>query len=120
MLPMTRLRALYGHGVRDCLPVGQVVKEPFRTAGAYMMNRRGQREAASRFEERRSRENDAPRLRDRIPQLQSLRLELSEYRQGGTSPMGRHTRHIVVERAPALFIIPCGDHNCDDGGYNRT
>lgn len=85
-----------------------------------MMNRREQREAASRFEDRRRREDNAPRLREEIPELQVLRLELEEYRQGGTTPLFRHTRHIVVERAPALFVISCSDDGCVDGGHDLT
>ena len=27
---------------------------------------------------------------------------------------------MVVARAPALFILPCGDGSCQDGGYDIT
>jgi hypothetical protein len=30
----------------------------------------------------------------------------------------KHTRRLVVERAPALFLIPCGDPSCREGGYD--
>ena len=72
-----------------------------------------------RFEERRKRENEAPRLHGEIPELKTLRLELSEYRQGSTAPLIRHTRHVVVGRAPALFVVACSDKNCD-GDHDLT
>jgi hypothetical protein len=76
-----------------------------------MSMQRRQREAA---EGRRSDENSAPRLRGQIPGLQSLRLELNEYRKGGgATPVTRHVRHVVVERAAALFVIACGESECD-------
>ncbi len=77
-----------------------------------MVNRRHS-EATTRFEERRRREDDAPRLRDAVPKLRTLRLDLEEYRHGGTHPMVRHTRHVVIDRAAALFVIPCGERDCD-------
>jgi hypothetical protein len=70
-------------------------------------------EAASRYEERHRREDDAPRLRTQVPLLVSLRLELAEFRQGGTTPQANHTRHVVVERAASLFVFPCGERECD-------
>jgi hypothetical protein len=85
-----------------------------------VMRGRQQSEAASRFEERRKREDQAPRLHDEVPRLQSLRIQLDEYRQDGGSPLVSHTRHIVVERAPALFRFPCGERDCVDGGYDVT
>lgn len=33
---------------------------------------------------------------------------------------GTHIRRIVVERAPALFELPCGDRSCKDGGHDLT
>lgn len=84
------------------------------------MNYRRQSEAALRFEERSRRENEARRLHDLVPRLEALRIELEEYRHDGTSPLVRHTRHIVVERAPALFVIVCGDQSCVDGGHELT
>lgn len=83
-----------------------------------MMNRR-RREAASRSEERRRREDDAPRLRDDVPRLESLRLVLEVYRQGDASALVTHTRHVVVARAPSLFVIPCVISDCD-GTHDMT
>lgn len=83
------------------------------------MNRRKQSEAASRFEERRRRENDAPRLRDELTRLQSLKMVVEEFSRDETTPLASHTRHVVVARAPALFVIPCGDSECD-GSHDLT
>jgi hypothetical protein len=77
-------------------------------------------EAADRFAERRRREDEAPRLCDVVPRLDSLRLELRETR-GGTALSGMaHVRPVVVERAPALFELPCQDASCRDGGHDLT
>ncbi len=83
------------------------------------MKRRNRTEAAERFEERRRREDGSPRLREEIPQLESLRLQLEHFRRGGTSPLVSHTRVVVVARAPALFVVPCGDPDCD-GSHDLT
>jgi hypothetical protein len=32
----------------------------------------------------------------------------------------RYIRRIVVPHAPALFLVPCGDSNCTDGGHDVT
>jgi hypothetical protein len=29
-------------------------------------------------------------------------------------------KHVVVASAPALFILPCGDAMCQEGGYDIT
>ena len=81
-----------------------------------MMNRRG--EAAERFAERRRREDEAPRLRDVVPDLVSCRIDIAERRADVTSVEVSHTRHLVVDRAPALFVIPCSDPSCRDGGHD--
>lgn len=31
-----------------------------------------------------------------------------------------HKRRVVVERAPALFELPCQDSSCKDGGHDIT
>jgi hypothetical protein len=84
-----------------------------------MMSNRRSKEDVLRFQERRKREDDAPRLRDEIPELQSLRLVLDEFRHGGAPRLVHHTRHVVVERAPALFVVPCCDSDCD-GEHDLT
>jgi hypothetical protein len=82
------------------------------------MNRRYS-EAAERFAERRRREDEAPRLRARVPNLVSLRLEVEEKRASAVAVESRHVRHIV-DSAPALFVLPCGDPACKDGGHDVT
>ena len=82
------------------------------------MNRRYS-EAAERFAERRRREDEAPRLRARIPGLVGLRLEVEERRAISPAVESRHVRHIV-DSAPALFVLPCSDPVCKDGGHDVT
>jgi hypothetical protein len=81
-----------------------------------MMNRRNS-VAAQRFAERRRREEDAPRLSQQVPNLLSLRLEIEEV--CGVTGV-KHTRRVVVDRAPALFLVPCGDSRCADGEHDLT
>jgi hypothetical protein len=85
-----------------------------------MHSRSRNSEAAQRFAERRRREDAAPRLRDIVPALATLRLEVDERR--GTTSAGdpKHVRLVVVDSAPALFSLPCGDHACRDGGHEMT
>jgi hypothetical protein len=76
------------------------------------------RDAAERYAERKRREDEAPRLRDVVPRLTACRLELEEGRAGFVTPEVAHTRRIVVAHAPALFVIPCGEPSCRDGGHD--
>jgi hypothetical protein len=73
--------------------------------------------AALRFAARRQREDDAPRLSAEAPHLLSLRLEIEEH---GGSAQPKYIRRIVVDTAPALFVLPCGDPRCIDGGHDIT
>lgn len=82
------------------------------------MNR--SREAAERFAERRRREDAAPRLRDAVPRLSACRIELTERAGGAVGAEVAHIRRVVVEHAPALFIIPCGDPACKGDGHDLT
>jgi hypothetical protein len=84
------------------------------------MNSSRSREAAARFAERRKREDEARRLAAEVPELATLRLAIEERRAQITTPESKHTRLVVVDRAPALFEIPCGDPACDGGGYDLT
>lgn len=77
-------------------------------------------EAASRLEERRRREAEAPRLSTAIPTLEKLLLQCSERSANIVRPEHSHTRHVVVQRAPALFVLPCHDSRCKDGGHDLT
>jgi hypothetical protein len=78
------------------------------------------REAFLRFAERRRREDEARRLHEDVPALQTLRLDIEEHRGTSTLAETKHVRHVVVARAPALFILPCGDNDCKDGGHDVT
>jgi hypothetical protein len=73
--------------------------------------------AAQRSSDRRQREDDALRLRAVVPALATLQIEVVEESGSGST---KHRKHIVVERAPALFDIVCGDPRCEHGGHDIT
>lgn len=73
--------------------------------------------AVLRSADRRRREDQAPRLLSEVPDLKSLRIEIVEQLPTGTS---KHVKLVVVARAPAVFVIPCGDGDCQDGGHDLT
>jgi hypothetical protein len=77
-------------------------------------------EAAQRFAERRKREDEAPRLAREVPRLKTLRLDIEERRTTAAGAESKHVRHVVVDRAPALFLLPCGDPDCRMGGHDLT
>lgn len=81
---------------------------------------RKDREATRRNAERRQREDEAPRLAATIPELQGLRLEVMERSASISHPQHAHVRHVVVASAPALFVMPCHDAHCKDGGHDLT
>lgn len=83
------------------------------------MNSRMPSWAAQRAEERRLREDEAPRLSNQVPGLLSLSLAIED-RSGTSVAKPKHVRRVVVERAPALFLIGCSDPNCRDGGHDVT
>lgn len=70
--------------------------------------------------ERWKREDDAPRLKDVIPSVNRLRLELAEYSDDRSVMDSQRIQHYVVERAAAYFEIPCSDARCEDGGHDLT
>jgi hypothetical protein len=73
--------------------------------------------AAQRFAVRRVREDEAPKLSAQIPALSSLRLAIQEKSgAGGTN----HIRRVLVDTAPALFLVPCGDPRCTNGEHDLT
>jgi hypothetical protein len=49
-----------------------------------------------------------------FPLLRTARIEIVD--SGST----KYARHVVVARSPALFIVPCGDPACKDGGHDIT
>ncbi|MBK7583913.1 MAG: hypothetical protein IPI67_27425 [Myxococcales bacterium] len=77
-------------------------------------------EAAQRSAERRQREDAAPRLQAALPKVASLRLEIDERTSASGLAGSSHIRRIVVESAPALFLVACGDSACRDGGHDIT
>lgn len=76
-------------------------------------------EAAQRSAARRQREDEAPRLKSEVPDLEKLDLEISDSK-GVADAMSSHVRRVMVEHAPALFDIPCTDTSCKDGGHDIT
>jgi hypothetical protein len=73
--------------------------------------------AAQRFADRKRREDEAPRLSNEVPALQSLRIEFEEQFGSGAT---KHIRRFVVGDAPALFIVVCGDPRCTDSEHDLT
>lgn len=73
--------------------------------------------AAQRSADRRQREDDAPRLKNVFPHVASLRIAVTEESSAGKT---KHIKHIIVERAPALFVLACGDDRCTEGGHDVT
>jgi hypothetical protein len=61
----------------------------------------------------RRREDAAPRLRDEIAGLQSLRLRFDDVRDEGRMRADSYVRPIVVATAPAHFEIRCMEPRCD-------
>lgn len=51
-------------------------------------------EAAQRAAERRRRENEAPRLQELVPELETLRFEIEEHRAGIVLPESTHIRRV--------------------------
>lgn len=85
-----------------------------------MYNRRRNAEIVQKAQERRAREDSARRLRDEVPLLASLSLNIQQFRADGGMAESDHTRRVVVEHAPALFVVPCGEKGCEDGGHDLT
>ena len=82
-----------------------------------MMSHRLNSPAAQRFAGRRQREDEAPKLLAEVPDLLSLEMQIEERSGvGGT----KHLRRVLVDRAPALFLVPCGDPRCIDGEHDLT
>ncbi len=76
-------------------------------------------EAVQRTTERRNNEDDAERLSEVVPQLATLSLQIEETDPENPNEDVAYVRHIVVGRAPALFVLPCTDRKCD-GGHDFT
>ncbi len=87
-------------------------------------------EALNRSRARKQKDDVAQRLRDIAPDLASLQLEISEIPVGtphtpGHAPTAEardivsYRKHIIIDRAPARFELPCHDHKCN-GAHNIT
>lgn len=81
---------------------------------------RRNREVAERTRQRQEREEEAPRLSEEVPSLRSLRLTMRFLRGAQAVPESQHVRIVVVPRAPALFVVPCSDPLCREGGHDVT
>jgi hypothetical protein len=83
-----------------------------------MLRRRKPSDAAALAVDRRRREDAAERLRAVSPDLESLELTIEERPEPTAAVDCRHVRRIVVERAPAMFELPCSNHACTGGGHD--
>jgi hypothetical protein len=69
---------------------------------------------------RREREEAAKRLAEVVPELESLKLDISDTADyEGALPVS-YIRHVIVTMAPAMFDLPCGDKKCEEGGHDVT
>ena len=73
--------------------------------------------AVMRTAERRRREDEAPRLCQQVPGLTSLAIEIEELSGVGST---KHIRRFMVDHAPAMFLVPCGDPRCAEGEHDLT
>jgi hypothetical protein len=76
------------------------------------MRRRNLEETESTAEHRR-REDAAPRLRDEVRRLQTLRLRFDDVRAEGRTVAVSYIKPIVVASAPAYFEIRCMEARCN-------
>jgi hypothetical protein len=84
------------------------------------MNMRSWQNRRTARTDRWKREDDAPRLKQEVPNLEALRMNLEEF-SGGHRIMGTsRIQHVVVGQASTRFEIPCGDSKCEDGGHDLT
>ena len=80
-------------------------------------NAKNARAAAQRSADYKKNEDESPRLAAGAPGLTSLRIEFTQRGLAGTT---KHTKLVVVARAPALFMIACAQPACREGGYDIT
>lgn len=69
--------------------------------------------------EHRRREDAAPRLRDEVPSLRTLRLSIEERREAVQLNVASYVKPVVVASAPASFEIRCSEPRCD-GRHDLT
>jgi hypothetical protein len=91
-----------------------------REGGAVIVFSRRKQDAEKReaLIERRRQEDAAPRLRDAVPTLQSLRMRFEESRPSSGAVL-EYTRHVMVAMAPALFEVRCSEPRCT-GSHDLT
>ena len=77
-------------------------------------------QAFRRAEDRWRLEDAAPRLRDAAPRLASLSIVIEEIPADGEKEPISHIRRVCVTDAPALFLLPCCDRKCTEGGHDVT
>jgi hypothetical protein len=82
------------------------------------MNSRRNGPQAQRFADRRKREDDAPRLAAEVPGLVTLQFDVED--RAGVCGGTKYTRRIMVDHAPALFLVPCGDPRCSGEEHDLT
>jgi hypothetical protein len=85
-----------------------------------MRGNRRNSEAAQRAAARREREDAAPRLTAEVPGLVKLQLKFTNDGEGHAGTTPSYVRHVVVANAAALFLVPCGNAHCTDGGHDIT
>ncbi|APR74719.1 Hypothetical protein A7982_00065 [Minicystis rosea] len=85
-----------------------------------MLSHKRKSERAQQAADRRRREDEAPRLRAEVPNLTRLSLVIVERTAGGVGSGPEHIRRIVVERASALFVVPCSASGCNGGVHDIT
>jgi hypothetical protein len=84
-----------------------------------MHSRRRDQASIEATAEHRRREDEAPRLRDEVGKLVSLRLRFDEFQGETPVPAASYVRPVVVESAPALFEIRCMEQRCN-GRHDLT
>lgn len=78
------------------------------------------RDMNSSRRERWDREDAAPRLKQLVPELESLRVSLVENKGGHAIPGTRRVQHVMVDTASTLFEVPCTESACQGGGHDLT
>ncbi|HTM45595.1 MAG TPA: hypothetical protein VL137_11605 [Polyangiaceae bacterium] len=71
-------------------------------------------------QQRRQREDDAPRLKVVAPALVTLKFTLHSVHGDSRISGSAYVKVIPVQNAPAHFEIPCSDTRCKEGGHDLT
>jgi hypothetical protein len=81
--------------------------------------RRRDSAALERTLDRRRREDAAPRLRQDVPGLLTLRLRFDDIRAEGRLVISSYVRPVLVANAPSHFEVRCMEPRCD-GRHDLT